>query len=372
MGRNLIRRSDIMSRVERLIANSDDDVDVIAIMNGGEPFLDSTFWYITEQCSGCFEGAMAFVSRDGRLDVVVSQLEAEIAKGGKGDVHVYATAEERNDYVKDILKDCKKLGINSDAALYSMVNYFKRMNDGVEIVDSLPAINATVNVKERSEIDTISKACDISSKVASKLPEMISEGASEAEVASEMDVMMRRLGGTGNAFDTIAAFGPYSAEPHHTPCDYRLKRGDAALFDFGSRFGRYCSDLTRTIFLGEPVEKLKRAYDVVLNAQEAGIERIRPGAKASDVDAAARELIDSTEFKGLFIHSFGHGIGMDVHQNIHVSPRSEHVLEEGNVISAEPGIYIPGVGGIRIEDTILVTKDGCRRLTSYDHSFTVV
>ena len=184
--------------------------------------------------------------------------------------------------------------------------------------------------------------------------------------------MMRRLGGTGNAFDTIAAFGPYSAEPHHTPCDYRLKRGDAALFDFGSRFGRYCSDLTRTIFLGEPVEKLKRAYEIVLNAQEAGIERIRPGAKASEVDAAARELIDSTEFKGLFIHSFGHGIGMDVHQNIHVSPRSEHVLEEGNVISAEPGIYIPGVGGIRIEDTILVTKDGCRRLTSYDHSFTVV
>ena len=361
-----------MSRAERLIANSDDDVDAIVIMNGGEPFLDSTFWYITEQGSGCFEGAMAFVSRDGTLDVVVSQLEAEIAKSGKGNVHVYTTADERNGYVKDILKDCKKVGINSDAALYSMVKYFKKMKEDIDIVDALPAINATVNVKEGSEIEAITKACDISSKVASKLPEMISEGVSEEEVASEMDIMMRRLGGTGNAFDTIAAFGPYSAEPHHTPCDYRLKKGDAALFDFGSKYDRYCSDLTRTIFLGEPVDKLKRAYDVVLKAQEAGIERIRPGAKASDVDLAARELIDSTEFKGSFIHSFGHGIGMDVHQNIHVSPKSEQILEEGNVISAEPGIYIPGVGGIRIEDTILVTKDGCRRLTSYDHSFTVV
>ncbi len=361
-----------MNRAERLISNADEDVDAIVIMNGGEPFLDSSFWYITEQNSGCFEGTMAFVSRDRGLDVVVGRLEAETAAGGKGNICVYDRGKERDEYVREILKGCKKVGINTGSALYSMVNYLKKMNENIEIVDATRAIDATVNVKEPSEIETIRKACNISSEVASKLPSMISEGVSEAEVASEMDIMMRKLGGTGNAFDTIAAFGKYSAEPHHTPCDYRLKKGDTALFDFGSKYNRYCSDLTRTIFLGDPGEKLRRAYDVVQKAQEAGIAEIRPGAKASDVDRAARELIDSTEFKGLFIHSFGHGIGMDVHQNIHVSPGSDHVLEEGNVISAEPGVYIPGLGGIRIEDTMVVTKNGCERLTSYDHSLTIV
>jgi Xaa-Pro dipeptidase len=151
-----------------------------------------------------------------------------------------------------------------------------------------------------------------------------------------------------------------------------LKKGDTALFDFGAKYDRYCADLTRTIFLDDPGDTMRRVYDIVLKAQQAGIDAIRPGVNAEAVDAAAREVIDSTEFKGRFIHSFGHGIGMDVHQAISVSPRSEQVLEAGNVISAEPGIYIPGIGGIRIEDTVLVTEDGCRILTDYDHSITVV
>ena len=130
--------------------------------------------------------------------------------------------------------------------------------------------------------------------------------------------------------------------------------------------------MTRTVFLGKPPEVLERAYDVVLRAQEAGIAEYRDGAKACDADLAARKVIDDSEFKGKFIHSFGHGIGMDVHQHISVSPKSEHILKAGNIVSAEPGVYIPGVGGIRIEDTVLITEDGCEILTSFDHSFTVV
>ena len=134
----------------------------------------------------------------------------------------------------------------------------------------------------------------------------------------------------------------------------------------------YCADLTRTIFLGEPPLILRRAYEVVKEAQIAGIEMIRDGAKACDADLAARKIIDDTEFKGKFIHSFGHGIGMDVHQPIGLHPRSQQILRAGNIVSAEPGIYIPGVGGIRIEDTVLVTEDGCRILTDYDHDITIV
>ena len=132
------------------------------------------------------------------------------------------------------------------------------------------------------------------------------------------------------------------------------------------------TNICSAIFLGEPQDILRRAYETVRKAQIAGIECIRDGAKACEPDLAARKVIDNSDFKGKFIHSFGHGIGMDVHQAIGVHPKSEQILKAGNVVSAEPGIYIPGVGGIRIEDTVLVTEDGCRILTSYDHELTIV
>ena len=358
-------------RAERLMGNAE-NVDKIVIANGGEPFLDSTFWYITEQSTGVFEGSMAFVSSDGTVDIVVSTLEEEAAKTANGNVHVYRTREEHNNIVKEILGEAKTVGINFESAVYSSVQYLKKMKGDIEIVDVSKAIGDTVSIKDEKEIRATEEACRITSTVAKELPSMISEGASEKEVAAEMDIRMRKLGGTGNAFETIAAFGPYSAECHHKPCDYKLKIGDAALFDFGSKYDMYCADLTRTIFLGEPPDILRRAYEVVRKAQIAGIEKIRDGAKACEPDLAARKIIDDSEFKGRFIHSFGHGIGMDVHQAIAVYPKSEQILKAGNIISAEPGIYIPGVGGIRIEDTVLVTEDGCRILTDYDHELTIV
>ncbi|MCL2318016.1 MAG: aminopeptidase P family protein, partial [Methanomassiliicoccaceae archaeon] len=221
-------------------------------------------------------------------------------------------------------------------------------------------------------IELTKKACKISSKVAKEIPDMLSAGITEKEMAFKIDVRMRELGGTGNAFDTISAFGANSSKPHHSPTGYKLKKGDAALFDFGTKYEMYCSDMTRTVFLSKPPAILERAYQVVLEAQTAGIEKYMDGMPARDADLAAREIIDKTEFKGKFIHSFGHGIGMDVHQDISVSPRSDHILKEGNVVSAEPGIYIPGVGGIRIEDTCLITKKGCERLTDFDRRLTII
>lgn len=360
------------SRSERLMANVGEDVDVVAIINGGEPFLDSAFWYFGNLRTGVFEGSKIFISRDGAVDIVVNVLEEQAARTGDANVHVYKNADEYRSIIKEILANCKRVGINSETALYQSVRNLKKIKKRLKFIDVSEAIGKTVAIKEPDEIRSIESACRISSIVANELPDMISEGVTEKEVAADMDIRMRKLGGTGNAFETIAAFGANAADCHHKPNDYRLRRGDTALFDFGSKYDMYCSDLTRTIFLGEPDERLKRAYEVVLKAQEAGISMIRDGVSAGDVDMAARKIIDDSEFKGRFIHSFGHGIGMDVHQNIHVAPRSEQILRAGNVISAEPGIYIPGLGGIRIEDTVLVTEDGCRRLTDYDRSYTVV
>lgn len=357
------------SRAERLLENAE-GMDAVVIANDGEPFLDSAFWYITEQRSGTFEGSFAIAGPNG-LDVIVSILEEEGARDGAGNIHVYHDRKERDQFIRDALKGCRKVGFNVDNVTWAAAEYVRKTAD-IEIVNASNAIGETVSVKDAKEIEATRKACAISSQVAGEIPDMLSEGVSEKEVAARMDSRMRELGGTGNAFDTIAAFGAYSSQPHHMPCDYRLRKGDTALFDFGTKYDRYCSDMTRTVFLGRPPEVLERAYDIVLEAQQAGIAEYRAGAKANAADLAARKIIDESEFEGKFIHSFGHGIGQDVHQHISVSPRSEQVLKAGNIVSAEPGVYIPGVGGIRIEDTVLITEDGCEVLTSFDHSFTVV
>jgi Xaa-Pro dipeptidase len=359
------------TRAERLIANAH-DMDAVVIMNGGEPFLDSTFWYLTEQSSGSFEGAIAVVSKDGKLDVITSILEEETAAAGRGDVHVFRKRDELHEIIRSCIGGAEKVGFNIGSVPYSSVMGLKKIVPDIEVADATDAIGLTVSVKDEKEIAATRKACAISSKVAGEIPDYLSEGVTEKEVAARMDNRMRELGGEGNAFETIAAFGPYSSQPHHMPCDYRLKKGDAALFDFGTKYAKYCSDMTRTVFFREPPEIMKRAYETVRSAQIAGMDTYRDGAKACDADLAARELIDATEFKGTFIHSYGHGIGMDVHQYLSISSRSEQVLRAGNVVSAEPGIYIAGVGGIRIEDTCLVTEDGFERLTDYDHSLTVV
>jgi Xaa-Pro dipeptidase len=358
------------TRAERLISNAE-GLDAVVIANGGDPFLDSAFWYLTEQDSGSFEDAIAIVRGDGSLDVIVSILEEETARAAKGDVKVYHTRAERDGFIKDALKGTTNVGFNVHGAVYSAVEYIRKTAE-IEIKDASKAILSTMTVKDAKEIVATRKACKISSQVAKEIPSLLREGVTEKQVGSLMDNRMRELGGTGNAFDTIAAFGANSSRPHHMPSDYVLKKGDTALFDFGTKYDRYCSDMTRTVFLGKPPEILERAYEVVREAQEAGLNEYRDGAEAKNADLAARAVIDGSEFKGLFIHSFGHGIGMDVHQGISVSPKSDVILREGNILSAEPGIYIPGVGGIRIEDTCLITKNGYERLTEFDHSFTIV
>lgn len=371
MGRYLTSGPMTSSRAERLIANAE-GVDAIIISNGGEPFLDSTFWYVTEQASGLFEGSMAVISSDGTVDVMVSPLEEQAAKASKGDVHVFRTGADLESILKEVIGNSRRIGVNYPSMTLHEAERIRKLVDGVELVDVSDAIGRTVSVKDDREIAAIGKACKITSSVAREIPDIIEEGMSETEASAEIDILMKRRGAAGNAFVTIAAFGSNSAECHHMPTDYRLRRGDVALFDFGARYDRYCSDLTRTVFMGDPPEVLKRAYEVVKSAQEAGLDEIRPGVGAREPDLVARKIIDDSEFKGGFIHSFGHGIGMDIHQGISVSPRSEQILQVGNVISAEPGIYIPGIGGVRIEDTVLVTEDGHSVLTEYDHGLTVI
>ena len=333
------------SRAERMALNFD-GIDALVIANAGEPFLDSTYWYLTGCSSGTFEGARAVVTEDGQLHTFVSILEEESAKSGSGIVHVFHDDKERKEQMKEVLAGCGRIGVNYGSVAYGSVEWMKSFLDSdVQIVDASKAIADTVAVKDDAEIALIEKACSVSSQVAQELPDMISEGVTEREVASEMGIRMLRHGGSGLAFDTIAAFGANSSQPHYMPGDYKLKKGDTALFDFGSKYSMYCSDLTRTIFLGDPGDVLKRAYKVVKEAQEAGLALMKDGAPASAVDLVAREVIDASEFKGKFIHSFGHGIGMDIHQSISVSPKSQQTLRTGTSCPRNPGYTSPDSAG---------------------------
>ena len=169
------------------------------------------------------------------------------------------------------------------------------------------------------------------------------------------------------------AFGKNSAEPHYIAGNSKLARGDFVLMDFGAQYKRYRSDITRTYFCGEPSEKQRRMYEVVAEAQRRGLNAIRAGVKASEPHIAAAEYIDSTEFKGLFTHGLGHGLGLATHDGGGLNPRAENVvLEEGMVLTVEPGVYVPGLGGVRIEDDIVVRKDGPEILTGASRDIIVV
>ncbi|MCL2607782.1 MAG: aminopeptidase P family protein [Methanomassiliicoccaceae archaeon] len=359
-----------LSRAQR-IASGCPGVDAVVIHNASSPFLDPLFWYVTEQASGTFEGSFAVISKDGSLDIVSSPLEETTAKKGLGTVHVYETREERDSLLSGLLKKCDRIGICGRSVTYSASEYIRKIGTA-DLTDVSSEIADITAVKDAKEISDIRKASDISSKTASRIPEMLRSGMTEKEMARMIDSAMRSDGGTGNAFETICAFGPNSAEPHHRPSDRKIRKGDTALFDFGSKYGMYCSDLTRTVFLGEPDSVLRRAYEVVLKAKNAGMLEMYDNAPAKNADIAARKIIDESEFKGRFIHSFGHGMGMSIHESPSVSSRSDDTLKEGMIVSAEPGIYIPGIGGIRIEDSVLITKNGFKELTEFDEMMTVI
>lgn len=227
-------------------------------------------------------------------------------------------------------------------------------------------------LKNREEIASIKGAIAIAEGAWKKAAEMARPGMREDEVAVELEYSMRKGGGEGVAFDCIVASGPRSALPHAKPTSQSLKEGDLLLFDFGSRYRGYCSDESCTVVLGRPTEEQKRIYSIVKDAHDLAIEQVRPGVKLSEVDAAARGHITKAGHRAHFGHGTGHGVGLVVHEWPVVAKDSVDRAEAGMIFTIEPGIYIPGWGGVRIEDMVLVTHDGCEVLTTISKDLMVL
>mgnify|MGYP004610390257 FL=1 len=237
---------------------------------------------------------------------------------------------------------------------------FSELFEGVEMVrGGSDAADALREVKTEDEVEKMSKAQAITDAAFTHILEFIKPDMTEIEVALELEFFMREHGARSTAFDTIAVSGSASSLPHGVPRNVKLERGFFTM-DYGARYEGYCSDMTRTIVLGKADADMKKLYETVLNAQLAGIAMIKEGENGMAIDKVARDIIEGAGYKGCFGHGLGHGVGMFIHESPRLSPKAspEKKLVSGNVVTCEPGIYIAGRYGCRIEDMLLVTKDG--------------
>lgn len=274
--------------------------------------------------------------------------------------------ENRKEAITKILKedDCKTVGFEGNSV--SFVTYGKYSEDYpfCKFVDIGRAIEAQRELKDEEEIAFMQKAQNITDFAFSELLGRIKTDMTEIEVAAELEYIMRREGASGLAFDTIAVSGDASALPHGTPRNVKLKRGFLTM-DFGAKYKGYCSDMTRTIVIGRADAEIKNLYNTVLEAQSAALAFIKEGADCAACDKVARDVIDSVEkYKGAFGHSLGHSVGLFIHERPALSKAFfGRLLREGEIVTVEPGIYLYGKYGCRIEDMVAVKKDGVYNFT---------
>lgn len=354
------------SRAERIFAALDGTaVDAIAILNGGSTFVDSTFRYVSGVTRGGYEGCAAVLVRGEKPRLVVSRLEEESARTAPdAEILPFATQAIFRDVLRTALGGATRIGVNASTVPWAKVRLVQEILPDAHILDVGDAIAKARLVKDGEETARIRRACRIASDVAAEIPAMLRDGVTEREVAGDIAHAMQRRGAVV-AFPTIVAFGKGAAEPHYAPGDVRLKRGDFVLADFGAKLDDYCSDITRTYVFGAATSGQRSMYDVVKRAQQLASEATRAGAVGREVHRAAAECVDASAFAGHFIHGTGHSIGLDVHDGGTLNEASALVLEAGMVFTVEPGVYVPGVGGVRIEDTVLVTANGSENLTPF-------
>jgi len=212
----------------------------------------------------------------------------------------------------------------------------------------------------------IEAACAIADAALAEVAPMLEDGPTEQAFALALDTEMRRQGADDISFDTIVAAGPNGSRPHHSPSDRGIERGDLVVIDFGALVDGYHSDMTRTIAVGGPAaldETQTRMLEVVRASQAAGVAAVAAGVSTKEVDAACRSVIAEAGWGDAFVHGTGHGVGLDIHEEPRVSTVTDAMLAPGHVVTVEPGVYLPGHGGVRIEDTVVVTRSGCRTLT---------
>lgn len=257
----------------------------------------------------------------------------------------------------EALGDIRTLALEDDYITHKQYKFYEDKLTGVQLFPMEREIERLRRVKEPAEIDAIVRAAAIACKAFEDLLGIIRPGMTEKVLATELNYRMLTGGAEALGFDTIACAGVNGSLPHAIPSDYRIQKGDLLTFDFGAVVDGYTCDMTRTVAIGQVSDELRAIYDTVLTAQEMALEAIRPGVVCSAIDKIARDFIDA-RYPSAFGHGLGHGVGLEVHESPAFGQRCEDVLVPGNVMTVEPGVYIPNLGGCRIEDMAIITADG--------------
>ena len=303
----------------------------------------------------------ALLTTDGRYrtqsaeQVAAAGAAAEIAVGG---------LQVQRDALAGWLEGAARVGLEADHVSWSASRRWGELVG--EVVPTTGEVEALREVKDAGEVDRIGRAAAIADAALAEVLPLLAEPMTEVDFALALDTAMRRGGAESTAFETIVAAGPNSAKPHHHPTERVIRPGDLVVVDFGATFEGYRSDMTRTFCPGgEPDAELARVLGVVRESQARGVAAVRPGIGVKEVDEVCRTVIAGAGWADRFEHGTGHGVGLDIHEAPTVGPLSTAILEPGMVVTVEPGIYLPGTGGVRIEDTLVVTEDGSRLLTTF-------
>jgi Xaa-Pro aminopeptidase len=308
--------------------------------------------------------------RDDALVLVTDGRYGDQAAGQLADAGVEARLEigreegERRERLAAAMGGLGRLGLEADDITWAQKRRFSsEWFPGVKLVATTGLVESLRLAKDAGEVARIEAACAMADAALAAVRHRLGEGVSEAEVALELEWQMRRLGADGPSFETIVASGPNAALPHHRAGSRRVTEGDLVVLDFGALVDGYHSDMTRTVMVGRPTTTQARMYEVVRDAQAAGVAAVKDGAEARAVDEACRSIIRDAGWGDAFVHGTGHGVGLDIHEPPRVSTATDAKLAAGHVVTVEPGVYLAEHGGVRIEDTVVVTPEGCRTLT---------
>jgi Xaa-Pro aminopeptidase len=273
---------------------------------------------------------------------------------------------------KNIIPTGSRVGFESQNVSVAEMSSLKKLLPRRNFIPATNILENITAVKDEKEIELIRSAANISDKVFKKLLTLIRPGERECDIAAEISYWHRKYGAECDSFDPIVASGERGALPHAKATEKKIRSGEMVVLDFGCCYRGYNSDITRTLAVGDPSAEMKKVYQIVLDAQKKAIEAVRSGVTARSIDGAARNHIRRKGYGRYFIHSLGHGLGIHVHDPLRVSAISTAMLQTGNVVTIEPGIYIPNRGGVRIEDDIVVRENGCDILTKSPKELIIV
>jgi Xaa-Pro aminopeptidase len=316
------------------------------------------------------DGTLTFVT-DGRY--AAQSADQLHAAGLAADIRIGRTSAEQRDVVRDVARALARIGLEADWVTWGQQRrYAAEWFEGAELVPTEGLIESLRRTKDGGEVARIEAAARIADESLARLLPRLHDGPTEREFGLALDDEMRRSGASGPSFETIVAAGTNAAKPHHRPSDRRIAAGDVVVIDFGAVIDGYCSDMTRTVSVGEPADHtLHRMRAVVAEAQQSGVDTVSPGTAVAEVDAACRQVIGEAGWAEAFVHGTGHGVGLQIHEDPRVTSVSTATLQPGDVVTVEPGVYLPDHGGVRIEDTVVVTAGGCRPLTTAPKDFVI-